>query len=164
MLTALYDQLVIDPCMRLSDMATFLRKEFDVDVTRFSIRRVLKDRKWSKKVTQNVAQERNLDLRDEYVYEISSLRPDQLVFIDETRLDRGIGMRRKGWAPRGKRPRQIKRFHRGRRLQILPAYTQDGVIHFRAYEGSTDTRIFEDFIEELLPIIFMDKLKVKAPL
>ncbi|KAK0731981.1 hypothetical protein B0H67DRAFT_91942 [Lasiosphaeris hirsuta] len=29
----------------------------------------------------------------------------------------------KGWAPRGKRPRQIKRFHRGRSFQILPAYT-----------------------------------------
>jgi hypothetical protein len=48
-------------------------------------------------------------------------------------------------------PNQIKRFHRGRRFQILPAYTEDGVIHFRMYEGSTDTRIFEDFIEELLP-------------
>jgi transposase len=151
MLTALYDQLSIDPCMHLSDMAAFLRKEFDVDVTRFSIRRALRDSKWSKKVTQNVARERNPDLRDEYVHEISSLRPDQLVFIDETGLDKSIGIRRKGWAPRGKTPRQIKRFHRGRRFQILPAYTKDGVIHFRVYEGSTDTRIFEDFIEELLP-------------
>ena len=51
MLTALYDQLSIDPCMRLSDIAAFLQKEFNVDVTRFSIRRALKDSKWSKKVT-----------------------------------------------------------------------------------------------------------------
>jgi hypothetical protein len=53
--TALHDQLAVDPCMRLSDMAAFLQKEFDADVTRFSIRRALKDPKWSKKVTQNVA-------------------------------------------------------------------------------------------------------------
>lgn len=131
MLTALYDQFIINPCMRLSDMATFLRKEFDVDATRFSIRRVLKDHKWSKKVTQNIVQERNLDMQDEYMHEISSLRSDQPVFIDETRLDKGIRIRRTGWAPRGKRPRQIKRFHRGRRFQIL----------LRVYEGSTDTRI-----------------------
>lgn len=85
------------------------------------------------------------------MHEISSLRPDQLVFIDETGLDKSIGIRRKGWAPRGKMPHQIKRFHRGQRFQIFPAYTKDGVIHFRVYEGSTDTRIFEDFIEELLP-------------
>jgi hypothetical protein len=84
-------------------MAAFLQNEFDVDVTRFSIRRALKDPKWSKKVTQNVnvTRERNPDLRDEYVHEISYLRSDQLVFIDETGLDRSIGTRRKGWAPRG---------------------------------------------------------------
>jgi hypothetical protein len=38
-----------------------------------------------------------------------------------------------------------------REFQILPAYTQEGIIHFRVYEGSTDTEIFENFIEELLP-------------
>jgi hypothetical protein len=36
----------------------------------------------------------------------------------------------------GKRLRQVK---------------QDGVVHFQVYEGSTDTEIFENFIEELLP-------------
>jgi hypothetical protein len=97
-------------------MAAFLQKEFDVSMTRFSIRRVLKDHKWSKKVTQNIVRECNQDLRDEYIHEISSLCSDQLVFIDKTGLDRGIRIRRKGWAPRGKRPRQIKRFYRGRRF------------------------------------------------
>jgi transposase len=150
-LTALHDQLALDPCMRLNDMAAFLRKEFNADVTRFSIRRALKDPEWSKKVTQNVARERNQDLRDEYVHEISFLRSDQLVFVDESGVDKSVGTRRKGWAPRGKRPRQVKRFHRGSRFQILPTYTQDGVIHFRVYEGSTDTTIFEDFTETLLP-------------
>lgn len=66
-------------------------------------------------------------------------------------VDKSIGTKHKGWAPRRRRPRQVKRFHRGRRLQILPAYTQDGIIHFRVYEGSTDAGIFEGFIEELLP-------------
>ena len=74
-----------------------------------------------------------------------------MVFIDETGVDRSIGTRSKGWAPRGRRPRQVKRFHRGRRVQILPAYAQDGVVHFQAYTGSTDTQMFEDFIEQLLP-------------
>jgi hypothetical protein len=72
------------------------------------------------------------------------------MFIDETGLDRSIKIRRKDWAPREKRPRQIKWFHRNARFQILPVYTQDDVIHFRVYEESTDTRVFEDFIKELL--------------
>lgn len=73
------------------------------------------------------------------------------MFIDETGVDKSIGIKPKGWAPRGKRPRQVKRFHRGQRFQILPAYTRDGVLHFRVYEGSTDTEMFESFIETLLP-------------
>jgi transposase len=152
MLSALREQLAVNSAMRLSDMATFLGEEFDVEVTRFSIRRALKkDAGWSKKVTQNIAQERNPDLRDDFIHDVSLFRSDQLVFVDESGAHRGIGVQRKGWAPRGKRPRQVKRFHRGRRFQILPAYTQDGVIHFMVYEGSTDTEMFEAFIETLLP-------------
>ena len=91
--------------MRLEDMAAFLRDEFDVEVICFSISRALRQAKWSKKCTQNVACERNSDLRDEYMYEISFLRSEQLVFIDETGVDRSIGIKRKSWAPRGKRSR-----------------------------------------------------------
>jgi len=151
MLTALRDKLSVNPSMRFKDMAAFLHKDFDVDVSRFSIRRALKDMKWSTKCTQNIARERNDDLRADYIYEVSFLRSDQLVFIDETGVDKSIGIRRRGWAPRGKRARQVKRFHRGQRFQILPAYTQDGILHFLVYEGSTDTEIFEAFIETLLP-------------
>jgi len=87
MLTALCDKLAIVPCMRLEDMVTFLRGEFEVEVSRFSIRRALKDVDWSKKATQNIAQERNLDLRDEYTYDVSSFHPTRLVFLDETGVD-----------------------------------------------------------------------------
>ena len=96
MLTALCDKLAIVSCMRLEDMVTFLRGEFEVEVTRFSIRRALKDVDWSTKATQNIAQERNLDLRDEYMHDVLSFRPNQLIFLDETRVDRSIGIHRKG--------------------------------------------------------------------
>ncbi|KAK3933480.1 hypothetical protein QBC46DRAFT_275667, partial [Diplogelasinospora grovesii] len=66
--------------MRLNDVAKFLNKEFEVEVTRFSIRRALgKDASWSKKVTQNVAQEQNADLRDDYMHEACEYRSDQLI-------------------------------------------------------------------------------------
>ncbi|CEF83440.1 hypothetical protein FGSG_08962 [Fusarium graminearum PH-1] len=151
MFTALSDRLANRPWMRLTDMAAFLRKEFDVDVSRFSLSRALRSAEWRKKVTRNVEKERNADLREEHVYERSEYRSYQLVFIDESGCDRSIGTKHKGWAPRGVTPIQVKRFHRGRRFQILPAYSQDGVIHFRVFEGSTDSEIFENFVEELLP-------------
>jgi hypothetical protein len=87
MLAALCEKLAIVPCMRLEDMVTFLRGEFEVEVSRFSIRRALKDVDWSKKATQNIAQERNPDLRDEYMHDLSAFRSEQRVFIDESGVD-----------------------------------------------------------------------------
>lgn len=34
--------------------------------------------------------------------------------------------------------------------KILPAYAHDGVILSRVFRGSTDTAVFEDFIQQLL--------------
>jgi hypothetical protein len=62
-----------------------------------------------------------------------------------------VGILKKGYARRGQRPRQVKKFHRGRRVQVLSALGQDGVIHFRVYGGSTDAEISRHFINELLP-------------
>jgi transposase len=35
----------------------------------------------------------------------------------------------------------------------LLAYTQDGIILTRIFQGSTDSTVFEDFIEQLLPLM-----------
>ncbi len=87
-------------------MVKYLGEEFDVEVTRFSIRRALKkDAGWSKKVTQNVAKEQNANLRNDYIYKLYKYRSDQLVYIDESGIDRGIETRRRGYTTRGKRPR-----------------------------------------------------------
>lgn len=58
--------------------------------------------------------------------------------------------RRTGWSPLGVTPVQVSKFHRGQRYQILPAYTQDGIILSRIFKGSTDTVFFESFIKQLL--------------
>lgn len=34
----------------------------------------------------------------------------------------------------------------------MPAYTQDGIILARVFQGSTDGAVFEEFIEQLLPL------------
>lgn len=89
-----------------------------------------------------------------------------MIFIDESGCDRGLVTLGRGYAPKGVTPVQIKRFHRGKRIQMLPAYTVDGVIYSEVYEENTDTQVFESFIERLLPfcgrypeprsVIFMD--------
>jgi hypothetical protein len=71
--------------------------------------------------------------------------PINFVFLDETGMHGSIGIHSKGWVPRGKRPRQVKPFHHGQRFQILPAYTQEGVIHFQYEAKSASVETVYDF-------------------
>ncbi|CZS92406.1 uncharacterized protein RAG0_02848 [Rhynchosporium agropyri] len=75
------------------------------------------------------------------------------VFVDESGCDKRAGLRRTGWSPLGVTPVQVSRFKREKRYQILPAYTQDGIIFVRVYQGSTTATVYEEFIEQLLPIM-----------
>jgi hypothetical protein len=116
------------PCTSQQQMVDILHTQYGVTLSRWTLGRTLKRANWTKKVTQNIAKERSPDLRDDYLERRSHYKPEQMIFIDESGCDRGIAILDRGYAPKGVTPVQVKRFHRGKRIQILPAYTVDGVI------------------------------------
>ena len=134
----------------LEEMRIWLHSEFVILPSIKTVSKTMKSMRWSKKVSRSRAKEQNGDLRDFYMYKISQFHSWQLIFVDESGCDKRIGLRRTGWSPLGVAPVQVARFHRGRRYQILPAYTQDGLILSHVYQGSTDSVIFERFVERLL--------------
>nr|BAC54731.1 putative transposase [Aspergillus oryzae] len=150
MLEALCDHLLEKPDLYLDEMAIFVWHEFQIYATTSRIRRALSSKGWSKKAARQKAKERNSDLRDMYFHLISDFHSYQLVYVDESGCDKRAGFRRTGWSPLGTTPIQVSKFHRDQRYQILPAYSQDGIILSRIFRGATDTSVFEDFIEELL--------------
>lgn len=150
MLEALCEHLLEKPALFLDEMAVFLWDEFNINVSTCSIRKSLASIGWSKKTAQQKAKERNQDLRDEYLHNISEFHSFQLVFVDESGCDKRVGFRRTGWSPLRVAPVQVSEFHHDRRYQILPAYSQDGIILSRIFQGSTDGPMFEDFIKQLL--------------
>ncbi|KAF7920914.1 hypothetical protein EAE99_007766 [Botrytis elliptica] len=150
MLNALCEHLLEKPGLYQSEMILFLLDEFDVLVTASSIGRSLRLRGWTKKQIRRIANGRSADLRNHYLYQISALSPEHFVFVDESGCDKRIGFRRNGWSPIGTTPIQIARFQCEQRYQILPAYTIDGVIFSQIFQGTTDSEVFEDFIELLL--------------
>lgn len=151
MLDALREHLLEKPGLYQEEMALFLWDEFGVLVTTHSISRTLKAAGWSKKVARQIAREQSAELRDFYLYNLTQFQSYHLVFIDESGCDKRIGFRRTGWSPLGVAPVQVAKFHRDKRYQILPAYTQDGILLSRVFQGSTDNEVFEDYIEQLLP-------------
>ncbi len=149
---ALRDTLSCQSDRHLYELADKLLKDFDKAVSLSTISRTLNNTmRWSKKLNRRRAKEQRADLRDFYMYKIANYSSWQLIFIDESGCDMLTGLRRKGWSPRGVAPVQVTKFHRGKRYQILPAYTQDGVLVARVFQGTTDSTVFERFIEQLLP-------------
>lgn len=70
---------------------------------------------WTKKAARQKAKERNQDLRDEYIHDISEFQSHQLVFVGESGCDKRVGFRRTGWSPLGVAPVQVSKVHRDRR-------------------------------------------------
>jgi transposase len=151
MSNALYEHLLEKPDLYQDEMVLFLLDEFDIQVSTQSIGRMLRSNGWTKKKIRRVAKGRNADLRDLYLHNTADFCSYHYVFVDESGCDKRIGFRRTGWSPLGVSPVQVARFQREQRYQILPAYTQDGIILARVFRGSTDGAVFEEFIEQLLP-------------
>jgi transposase len=143
MLDALCDRLAEIPGLYIDEMANFLRDEFNILPSSSSIQRALSRAGWTKKTARQKAKEQNPQLRDFYQHNLSEFRSYHLVFVDESGCDKRVGHRRTGWSPLGVTPVQVSKFHRGQRYQILPAYTQDGLLLSRIFKGSTDAVLFE---------------------
>lgn len=150
MLEASFELLDEQPDLYLDDIAEFLLIEYDCRVSLSTISRTLRSNGWTKKIPRRRAGEQSQDLRDAYQYKLAFLNPKKLIFVDESGCDKRVGFRRTAWSPRGVTPVQVTRFHRGQRYHILPAYTLDGVLLARVYQGVTNSEIFEDFIHQLL--------------
>jgi transposase len=150
MIDALCDHLSEKPGLYLDEMVIFLWDEFRTMITISSIRRALVAKGWSKKTARQHAKERNADLRELYLHNLSDFQSYHLVFVDESGCDKRAGFRRTGWSPLGVAPLQVSQFHRDQRYQILPAYAQDGIVLSRVFRGATDGAVFEDFLAQLL--------------
>jgi hypothetical protein len=99
MLDALREHLLEKPDLYLDEMVAFLWDDFEAPVTMSTISRALASIKWSKKVARRVAVERNADLRDFYLHNLSCFRSYHLVYVDESGCDKRIRFRRTRWSP-----------------------------------------------------------------
>jgi hypothetical protein len=92
MLDALRKRLLEKSRMYQDKMAVFLYDEFEVLVNSSAVSRALASIGWTKKTTRQVAKERNADLWDYYLHNLSAFQSHHLVYVDESGCDRCIGL------------------------------------------------------------------------
>lgn len=148
---ALCEQLVQQPGMLRREMAAFVYERFGVEVSESTITRALKAQSWSRKTIRRVANQRNPSLRGfcHYRWKLEQCRSSTWYSSMNLVLINVMDFNGRGGLPKGRTPEQKSKLQRGKRLQVLAAYTQRGV-QLRVYPRSTDAAVFEDFIDQLL--------------
>lgn len=80
-----------------------------------TIRRALISNGLTYKVMRRIAQQRNADLRDYYEHLVTEYPSYYRVYVNESCCDKRIGIRRRGWSPRGVTPELTATFSCGQR-------------------------------------------------
>ncbi|EKG09966.1 Homeodomain-like protein [Macrophomina phaseolina MS6] len=150
MMEAILALLGLKPWLYLYEVAWFLYDEFNIVVSEWTVGRTLQRHGWSKKTARFVSSFRDYYSRGRYQERLSSFASWQLVFVETSGIDTREGRRKTGWSPLGVAPTAYNRLGRSERFQILPAYTQNGVLTAAVYKGTTNNEKYEWWLENVL--------------
>jgi len=99
------------------------------------------------------AEERNPELRSEWIRKLADYNASQLLFLDESAANERTGDRKYGWAPIGITPVEYTPIKRSERWSILPVYSSDGFLVWEIIQGSWTKATFNEFVHaQVLPI------------
>ncbi|KIL57687.1 hypothetical protein M378DRAFT_52852, partial [Amanita muscaria Koide BX008] len=138
------------PDMYLDELREMLTVASGVQVSVSTVWRALTRGGYTMKKMSRAAIERSADKRLEYIAKISEYNANQLVFVDESSVDRRTSYRGYAWSIRGTKAQRKAFFVRGHRFSVLPALSLDGILHSEIVEGSFCSASFQHFIDGLL--------------
>jgi transposase len=147
----LLEVLSAQPDIFLDELADMLletqeRQDGNQRVCLATISAMLKREGITRKRISKIARERNRRKRLQYVLDTADYRPDQFVFLDETRKDDHTTYRRYGRALHGHRAMTEIQFVRGVGYSVLPAMSLDGFLAVDVVEGAWKMDSFENFV------------------
>jgi len=159
------------PDLYLDELQEMMAVSCGIDVSRATVWRTLRRAGFTMKKITRVAAERSAQKRLEYLARIGEYNAEQLIFVDESSVDRRTTYRQRAWSFRGTKAQRKAFFVRGRRFSVLPALSlRDGILHCDIVEGSFCTETFLKFIDGLLDnmqpypapnsVIVMDNCKI----
>jgi transposase len=141
------------PTAMLDEMAYYLFDRHDVDISIYSISRLLTKVGWSRKIARKRAMQRNEMLRSHWRAKRLFWEQCQLCFVDESACSPRTGDRKRGWSPIGIPCLDTQRLRREVRWSVLPAITIDGYLRDPLIvQGGITMLLFEEWFEsKLLP-------------
>ena len=90
--------------------------------------------------------ERSQELRNIWLHKLSSWNASQLLFLDESAVNKCTGDRKYSWAPVGETPVLYQSIKRTERWSILPVYSSKGMLVWEIIQGFLHVILFKEFV------------------
>ena len=166
-----------------NDMIWFLYDEFDIVISQSTISKMLKQAKYSRKIAQRVAAERDKKLCSEWKWRLMSWTSDQLVFLDESvaceRTDKlnflffftlsshanacSLADRKYDWVSIDLFLHITQSLKRSKRWSILSAFFIDEYIAWKMHHNFITKEIFLNFMQsQMLFICNSEEIKLRS--
>ncbi len=144
-------EIVLDkPGIYLHEIQQYVLEETGTSVSPSTLCKFLHKQGFTRQKISRIAIQRSDELRTKFRQEISLFSPEMLVFIDETGSDRRDCLRKFGYSMRGKPPKALQLYGRGKHITALSAMSTQGMLECTMLEGGVDASDFKTFLEEKL--------------
>ena len=147
---AVIEAVVENPALYLSDLQQYVLHTMGKSISISTICKLLQKQGFSHKKLSLIAQQRNDELREQYVQDVSVYDPEMLIFLDETGCDRRTCLHQYGYALKGCRATTKKLLVRGKRYSIIAAMCIDGILDVYITDKTVNSETFCTFLEQCL--------------
>ena len=134
------------PHIYLQEACDEVSAEFGVTVSVPTVCRLLRRHGLTRKKIRQVAIQRNIQYRADFMADILQYRREQLVWVDEMGSNRRDAIRKYGYAIKGETPAFHRLLERGQRITAIAALTVDGIISVQYTKNNVDANVFYDFV------------------
>ena len=144
--------VLLKPSSYLWELQSELRASLHMDISLSSLSGFLKKNNFTRQKMSVVARQRNEELRQEFVADVSVFESHMFVYLDETGTDRRDTIRKYGYSLQGKTPRSSQLLYRGDRISALAIMSYSGIMDVHIEHENVNGEKFLAFIERnLLP-------------
>lgn len=139
--------LLLDhPGLYLGEICKTIETSTGIKASCSTVCRIIQRNGFTRKKIQQVALQRSIEFRGDFMAEMQFFSIDQIVWLDETGCDKRDHIRRFGYAMRGEYPACHRFIQRGRRVSAVAAMCSEGVIAVELIEGTFNGDKFVEFV------------------
>ena len=148
--------LLENPALYLSDVCQLITQATGIHVSPPTLCQIIHRHGLTRKKIKQVAIQRSVGQRGEFMAEIQFFDVNQLVWLDETGSDNRDRIRKFGYSLKGEPPIYNRILHCGECISVICAMSADGLLAYTFTKGTVNDKKFLEFIQgtliaEMLP-------------